>query len=96
MFVINMKKQNVNNLMQTNIILYAKKKIEREESFVLDDCEEFFTLPPLLYAELRKHGNLGNKFLEPMSVFRNQVIRQKRNISESVKLSSNKSKKGGI
>jgi hypothetical protein len=42
-------------------------------------------------TELRKHGNKGNKFPEPMSVFRNQVIRRGHNIQESVKLLSNDS-----
>ena len=29
-----------------------------------------------LAQELKKGGNMGNKFPEPMSVFRNQVIRR--------------------
>ena len=37
-------------------------------------------------SELKKGGNMGNKFPEPMSVFRNQVIRQGRNMQESLKL----------
>ena len=52
----------------------------------------------LLTTELRKHGNMGNKFPEPMSVFRNQAIRpirQGRNIQESVELLSNSSKIDG-
>ena len=46
--------------------------------------------------ELKKHGNMGKKFPDPMSVFRNQVIRQGRNIQESVKLLRNNAKKDGI
>ena len=47
-------------------------------------------------SELRKHRNMGNKFPEPKYVFRNQVIRQGRNIQESVKLVSNNFKKDRI
>ena len=32
--------------------------------------------------ELRKYGNMGNKFPEPMSAFRNQGIRHGRNIQD--------------
>jgi hypothetical protein len=47
-------------------------------------------------AELKKHGNLGNYFPEPMTVFRNQESRQWCNIHESLKLLGNKSKKDCI
>ena len=47
-------------------------------------------------TELRKHGSLGNKSPEPMSVFRNQVIRQGQNIQEPVKLLMDNSKKDSI
>ena len=46
-------------------------------------------------AELKKHGNMGNTFPEPMSVFRNQVSRQGRYIQEYLKLLRNNSKRDG-
>ena len=39
-----------------------------------------------------KHENMGNKFPEPLFVFRNKVIRQGHNIQESVTLLSNHSR----
>ena len=47
-------------------------------------------------TELKKYGNIGNKFPEPISVFRKQLIRQGRKIQESVKPLSDISKKKGI
>ena len=47
-------------------------------------------------SELRKHRNMGNKFPEPKYVFRNQVIRQGRNIQESKKPLNNISNKDAI
>ena len=47
-------------------------------------------------TELRKQGNMGNNFPEPMPVFRNQVFRKGRNIQESVKLYRNNVKRDCI
>jgi hypothetical protein len=44
------------------------------------------------FTELKKGGNMGNEFLEPMSVFRNKLIRQYHNIKESLQLSNVNSK----
>jgi hypothetical protein len=41
-----------------------------------------FFLNQTFHTELRKHGNLGNVFPEPMSVFMNQVNRQGHIIQE--------------
>ena len=52
----------------------------------------FALLPPIPYykcsekTKLRKHGNLGNSFSEPMSVSRNQLVRQGHNNKESSRL----------
>ena len=46
-------------------------------------------------SRVEKTWNMGNKFPEPMSDFRNQVTRQVHNIQESVNLLSNKSKNYG-
>ena len=46
-------------------------------------------------AELRKHGNSGNKFPEQMSPFQNQLARQAHNIKKQ-KLLFNYSKKERI
>ena len=71
---------------------FSQESLEKNICFLKIKLPEIVDQP----SELRKHGNMGNKFPEPMFVFRNQVIRQGRNFQESVKLLWNNAKNDGI
>ena len=69
-----------------------RKRIQRNVNIFLSYLQLYQDVIYLL-AELKKRGNVGNKFPEPISVLRNKVSRQGCYNQESLKLLSNNSQK---